>query len=139
MRSLLGNETRFGRSVFRIRPHALGLELFYTMAVYYIFFVAILLSDLLFIASLVGLIFIPVPGPYREVWVFAYLLFVLEIIIALTREKEDTHSNMLLIALSYFTYCQLWIFVVLKGAYDDFIRRREHIWIKTQRFRVSEP
>jgi len=44
-----------------------------------------------------------------------------------------------LIAASYFTYCQLWIFVVLKAAYDDFIRRREHLWVKTERFRVTEP
>ena len=130
---------KYFAQVFRIRPRALGLELFYSMAVYYIFFIAILLSDFLFATSLMGLIQIPVPGPYKEVWILAYLLFVLEIVIALAGEKEDTPGNIFLIALSYFTYCQLWIFVVLKGAYDDFIRKREHVWVKTQRFRVSEP
>jgi hypothetical protein len=60
-------------------------------------------------------------------------------VIALSREKEDSPLNIVLIALSYFTYCQLWIFVVLKAAYDDFILKREHIWVKTQRFRVSTP
>jgi len=130
---------KYFAQVFRIRPRALGLELFYSMAVYYIFFIAILLSDFLFATSLMGLIQIPVPGPYKEVWILAYLLFVLEIIIALAGEKEDTPGNIFLIALSYFTYCQLWIFVVIKGAYDDFIRKREHVWVKTQRFRVSEP
>src|SRR5262249_19716665 len=72
--------------VFRIRPWVMGLELFYSMAVYYIFFVAILLSDLLFLLSLGGFVTIPVPGPYTEVWLFAYLLFILEIVIALSRE-----------------------------------------------------
>jgi cellulose synthase/poly-beta-1,6-N-acetylglucosamine synthase-like glycosyltransferase len=124
-------------SVFRIKPRVIGVELFYSMAVYYIFFVAILLSDLLFVASWLGLTSIQVPGPYSEVWFFAYVLFILEIIIALSREKEDSLLNILLIALSYFTYCQLWILVVLKGAFDDFVLKREHVWVKTQRFKVQ--
>ncbi len=129
---------KYFTQVFHIRPRAVGIELFYAMAVYYIFFLAIVLSDLLFLVSFAGLVSIPVPGPYSEVWLLAYLLFILEIVIALTREKEDSPLNILLIALSYFTYCQLWILVVLKGAYDDFILKREHVWVKTQRFRVAE-
>src|SRR5262245_3043916 len=129
---------KYFTQVFRIRPRAVGLELFYAMAVYYIFFLAILLSDLLFMVALAGLISIPVPGPYNKVWIFAYLLFILEIVIALSREKEDSLANIFLIALSYFTYCQLWILVVLKGAYDDFVLKREHVWVKTERFRVQE-
>jgi cellulose synthase/poly-beta-1,6-N-acetylglucosamine synthase-like glycosyltransferase len=129
---------KFAMQVFRIKPHVVGLELFYAMAVYYIFFLAILLSDLLFVLSCLRLIWIPVPGPYAEVWLFAYILFILEIVIALSREKEDSPRNILLIALSYFTYCQLWIFVVLKAAWDDFVLKREHIWVKTQRFETRD-
>jgi len=128
---------KYFTQVFKIKPRAVGLELFYAMAVYYVFFMAILLSDLLFLVALAGLISIPVPGPYSEVWLFAYLLFILELVIALTREKEDSPLNIVLIALAYFTYCQLWIAVVLKGVYDDFILKREHVWVKTQRFRIS--
>jgi cellulose synthase/poly-beta-1,6-N-acetylglucosamine synthase-like glycosyltransferase len=120
--------------VFKIRPRVVGVELFYTMAVYYIFFVAILLSDVLFVTSWLGITSILVPGPYSEVWLFAYILFVLELVIALSREKEDSPLNILLILLSYFTYCQLWILVVLKGAWDDFVLKREHVWVKTPRF-----
>jgi cellulose synthase/poly-beta-1,6-N-acetylglucosamine synthase-like glycosyltransferase len=123
--------------VFRMRPRVIGIELFYTMAVYYIFFVAILLSDLLFVTSWLGMTSIQVPGPYAEVWLFAYILFVLELVIALSREKEDSPLNILLIALSYFSYCQLWILVVLKGVWDDFVMKREHVWVKTQRFQVD--
>ncbi len=128
---------KYFAQVFRIRPWVVGLELFYSMAVYYIFFTAILLSDLLFLASVAGLIIIPVPGPYSEVWIFAFLLFILELVIALSREKEDSPLNIVLIVISYFTYCQLWLPVVLKGAYDDFVVKREHVWVKTQRFRVT--
>jgi cellulose synthase/poly-beta-1,6-N-acetylglucosamine synthase-like glycosyltransferase len=124
--------------VFRIRPRAVGVELFYAMALYYVFFSAILLSDVLFVLASASLILIPVPGPYVEVWLFAFFLFILELVIALSREKEDSPLNILLIALSYFTYCQLWIFVVLKAAFDDLILKREHTWVKTQRFHVPE-
>jgi len=123
--------------IFKIKPRVVGMELFYTMAVYYLFFMAILLSDLLFVLAVLGWISIPVPGPYREVWFFAFGLFTLELIIALSREREDTPLNIGLIVLSYFTYCQLWIAVVLKGVYDDFVLRREHKWDKTQRFEVD--
>jgi cellulose synthase/poly-beta-1,6-N-acetylglucosamine synthase-like glycosyltransferase len=129
-------EKHIGR-IFKIRPRIVGMELFYTMAVYYLFFLAILLSDLLFFLAVSGWISIPVPGPYQEVWYFAFGLFTLELIIALSREREDTPVNIVLIILSYFTYCQLWIAVVLKGVYDDFVLRREHKWDKTQRFEVD--
>jgi cellulose synthase/poly-beta-1,6-N-acetylglucosamine synthase-like glycosyltransferase len=123
--------------VFKIKPRVIGLELFYAMAVYYIFFMAILLSDLLFFLAVSNLILIPVPGPYTFVWLFAFFLFILELVIAISREKEDSPLNILLIALAYFTYCQLWIIVVLRAAYQDYILKREHVWDKTQRFRVS--
>ncbi len=128
---------KYFTSVFSIRPRVVGIELFYTMAVYYVFFLAILLSDLLFVTSWLGLTSILVPGPYGAVWLFAYVLFILELVVALSREKEDSPLNISLIALSYFTYCQLWILVVLKGAWDDFVLKREHIWVKTQRFPVA--
>jgi cellulose synthase/poly-beta-1,6-N-acetylglucosamine synthase-like glycosyltransferase len=128
---------KYFTKVFKIKPRVVGLELFYAMAVYYIFFLAILLSDLLFVLALANLVLIPVPGPYSEVWISAFFLFILELVIALSREKEDSPLNILLIALAYFTYCQLWIIVVLKAAYQDFILKKEHVWDKTQRFRVS--
>ena len=43
-------------------------------------------SALLFVLGLFGIIFIPVPGPYLEVWIMAYLLFVTEIVLMLSRE-----------------------------------------------------
>ncbi len=124
--------------VFKIRPRVIGLELFYAMAVYYLFFLAILISDLLAFASILGWISILLPGPYGTVWLFAYLLFILELTIALSLEEEDTPFNILLVALSFFTYCQLWILVVLKGAWDDFVLKRERVWVKTERFQAVQ-
>jgi len=77
-------------------------------------------------------------GPYNQVWMVAVILFFMEILLALSREKgEDTPLNVLLIFIMYFTYCQLWLVVVLKGFYDDFIVKREMTWAKTERFVVK--
>jgi hypothetical protein len=113
-------------------------ELLYSIALYYVFFLAILLSDVLFLLCILDFIFIPVLGPYNQVWIVAILLFEMEILLALSREKgEDTALNMVLTFFMYFTYCQLWVLVVLKGFYDDFIMKREMKWAKTERFVVK--
>jgi cellulose synthase/poly-beta-1,6-N-acetylglucosamine synthase-like glycosyltransferase len=129
---------KFALQLFQFEPRLIGFELLYSIALYYVFFFAILLSDLLFLLCILDLIFIPVLGPYNQVWIVAVLLFEMEIILALSREKgEDTPLNILLTFFMYFTYCQLWVVVVLKGFYDDFIIRREMKWAKTERFVVK--
>jgi cellulose synthase/poly-beta-1,6-N-acetylglucosamine synthase-like glycosyltransferase len=129
---------KHARRLLRIKPRRLGVELLYSMALYYIFFAAIVLSDILFLIGLVGLVRIDLPGPYNEVWLLAFALFVAEVTLALSREEgEDSLVNILLTALSYFTYCQLWIPVVCKGFYDDFVRRKARVWAKTERFEAT--
>ncbi len=130
---------KFARHVVRLKPRALAFELLYSLSIYYVFFAAIVISDMLFVLGWLGWILIPVPGPYREVWLMAFLLYTLELILALSLEEgEDSAGNILLSVLMYFTYSQLWIPVVIKGFYDDFIARKETRWIKTERFPVSE-
>ncbi len=129
---------KYAGSLLGMRPRRIGLELLYSLWLYYVFFAAILLSDLLFILGAAGLVRISVPGPYTLVWVFAYLTFVMQLIIALACERdEDTGSNTLLTMLMYFTYCQLWIPVVARAFYDDFIVRRPMKWVKTERFEAT--
>jgi len=126
------------RRVLAIRPKRLGFELLYTLALYYVFFAAIVLSDGLFIGCALGLVRVPVPGPFAEVWVLALALFVVEVTLALSREDgEDSLPNILLTVFAYFTYCQLWIPVVLKGLYDDYVLRKARVWVKTERFAVA--
>jgi cellulose synthase/poly-beta-1,6-N-acetylglucosamine synthase-like glycosyltransferase len=125
------------KRLLSIRPRRLGLELLYSMSLYYVFFAAILLSDLLFVLGALGALRIDVPGPYGEVWILAFAMFVLELALALSRVGEDSISNIALAGLSYFTYCQLWIPVVCIGFYDDFVRRKARTWSKTERFEVN--
>ncbi len=130
---------KFAGRILRMKPRALAFELLYSLSIFYVFFVAIVLSDVLFVLGTLGWILVPVPGPYREVWLIGYVLFLMEIVLALSLEPgEDSFGNIALSALMYFTYSQLWIPLVIKGFWDDFIARKELRWAKTERFHVSE-
>ena len=126
---------KFIAGINTAKNKALGLEYFYFLCLYYVFVVAILTSALLFLLGLFELIFIPVPGPYLEVWIMAYLLFVTEIVLMLSREPgEDSISNILCTMTMYFTYCQLWPLVVASAFYKEYIRGEKRTWAKTKRF-----
>ena len=112
-------------------------DLLYTLSLYYVFFVAVILSDVLFLLGLLNIISIPLPGPYTFVWIFAFFLFILEIMLAISFDKEDKPSNFWLILLMYFTYCQLWVYVIFRAGYLEFVKKEKHVWDKTVRFDVQ--
>ncbi len=121
-----------------IRSLRLRFELFYSIALYYVFFVAIVVSDLLFVLAVSGVISIPLPGPYTLVWVMAVVLFFAEIMLALSYDREDTFPALLLIALMYLTYCQLWLVVVARALYLDVVKKEAMTWAKTRRFKTDD-
>ena len=127
---------------FKLIPHfknkKIRFDLLYTLALYYVFFVAIIISDILFFLSLFGFISIPLPGPYSIVWVTAFVLFIFEIMLAVSFDREDNPKNLFLIMLMYFTYCQLWIVVMLKAFWLENIKKEKHHWDKTVRFQVKQ-
>jgi len=131
--------SKFFKHIPNFKNKRLKFDLFYTLALYYVFFAAILLSDLLFVTGLMGFISLPLPGPYTVVWIMAFVLFFFEILLAISFDKEDKPRNMMLILLMYFTYCQLWIFVMLRAFYLENIKKATHTWDKTVRFDVKIP
>jgi cellulose synthase/poly-beta-1,6-N-acetylglucosamine synthase-like glycosyltransferase len=129
---------KFMAGIKTAKNKALALEFFYFLCLYYIFVAAIITSALLFLLGLFGLIFTPVPGPYLEVWLVAYLLFVTEIVLMLSREEgEDSFSNILYTMGMYFTYCQLWPLVVASAFYLEYVKGAKRTWAKTKRFEIT--
>ena len=128
--------SKYSRRIFKTRPSASTLEILNLFFLYYFFIFAILFSDILFFLALFKVVQIRVLGPYLELWILAFLLFVFELLIALSLEKEDDRGSILVILLAYLTYTKLWIFVVLKSIYQEFIQNREHVWDKTERFDI---
>jgi cellulose synthase/poly-beta-1,6-N-acetylglucosamine synthase-like glycosyltransferase len=141
MRWVRGNNYVIGK-FFRRIPHfknrRLGYDLLYTLALYYVFFAAIVISDLLFIVSLLALVSIALPGPYTAVWVLAFVLFLAEILVTLSYDREDSLRNLGLAVLMYFTYCQLWMYVVVRAWWSDYVRKDKRVWAKTERFDVAQ-
>ena len=117
-----------------LRSRRLRFEVFNAIALYYIFFVAIVISDLLFILAATGVIAIPLPGPYTLVWIMAIVLFYAEIMLALSYDREDTPLAFLLIGGMYLVYSQLWLVVVARAFYIDVIKRERMTWAKTVRY-----
>jgi cellulose synthase/poly-beta-1,6-N-acetylglucosamine synthase-like glycosyltransferase len=127
---------KFIKLIPHFKNKRLRFDLLYTLALYYVFFFAIIISDLLFVLSLLSIINIPLPGPYSVVWLMAFVLFLFEIMLAISFDREDNPKNFGLILIMYFTYCQLWIFIMLRAFYLDKIKKEGHIWDKTVRFDV---
>jgi cellulose synthase/poly-beta-1,6-N-acetylglucosamine synthase-like glycosyltransferase len=139
MRWVRGNNYvigKFFRHIPQFQNKRLAFDVLYTLALYYVFFVAILISDLLFVVSAANLISITLPGPYTFVWIMAFFLFLVEILLAISYDREDNAKNLGLILLAYFTYCQFWIYIVLKAWYVEHIKKEKRVWDKTERFDV---
>ena len=77
------------------------------------------------------------PGPYTIVWVMAFILFIFEIIVSISYDEEDSFGKIWLIVLMYFSYCQLWIYLVIKSFYIEYIKKEKHVWDKTVRFDLA--
>jgi hypothetical protein len=124
---------KFLFSSLRQRKMGVVLELGYIFLLYYLFLGSILVSHLFFITSGIGLIAVHSPGPYFIVWMCAFLLFVIEIMMTAALEKEVFWENLGVVVLMYFTYCQAWIILVFRALYQEFFKRQSIEWEKTPR------
>ena len=141
MRWVRGNNyviSKFAKQLTKFKNKRLAFDILYTLALYYVFFAAIIISDLLFIIGLLNLVSISLPGPYTFVWIMAMILFIFEIMLAISYDNEDSLGKVGLILLMYFSYCQLWIYIVLKAAYSEYIKKEKNTWAKTIRFNVDK-
>jgi cellulose synthase/poly-beta-1,6-N-acetylglucosamine synthase-like glycosyltransferase len=129
--------TKFLKEIGAFKNKFIAFELLYLLSLYYVFFVAILISDVLFLLGVFDVIVITLPGPYTTVWVVALVLYLFEILLALSYDREDGLLNIFLTILMYFTYCQFWIYIVGKAIYLDVVKREKRTWVKTVRFSVD--
>lgn len=124
--------------IFKKENRKIAFDLSYFFSVYILFLSSVLLSDAIFVIGLFTSIRISLQGNHMLIWILSLLLFILEISIAQTFEKgESTLENIFTIVIMYFTYCQMWIIVTLKGTisyFKDVVLKKEVKWYKTERF-----
>ena len=126
---------KFAGDALRFKNRHLSLEFLYLFGLYYLFLASIVTSHLIFLFSALGVIQLDIPGPYTFVWASAFVLYLVEVFFVLSYEHEDRPSNLFVTALMYFTYCQLWIYVVFRSLILDLRKRNVGVWDKTVRFR----
>ncbi len=129
---------KFFKQIPYFKNKRLAFDMLYTLSLYYLFFIAILISDLIFLMGIFNIASISVPGPYTTIWITAFVLFIFEIMFAISFDSEDSPKKLWIILLMYFTYCQLWIFIVIKAVYLEYIKKEKRAWDKTIRFETEQ-
>ncbi|WP_322907029.1 glycosyltransferase [Paenibacillus campi] len=137
----------FNNSSWRIK-----IQVLYYAASYFWFMVAIIISDIIFVANIVYQIialFDPhVLSPFQFAgdvyvylvisWALMYYIYVLQINLALASDIGQSNTmNFVLACISYFTYAQLFLIISIKAFYSlmvDIMTGRKSSWYKTKRF-----
>lgn len=129
---------KYIKTIFKGNQNKAVFDILYFFSVYFLFLFSVLVSDIIFILGLFNIVEITIPFSFFLVWLLSYILFILQVSITLTLEKgEGGLKNILLVALMYFTYSQLWLFVAVKGIIEhlkDVLFKREVKWYRTERF-----
>ncbi|WP_131037092.1 glycosyltransferase, partial [Clostridioides difficile] len=129
---------KYIKNIFKQGRNKIVFDIAYFFSVYFLFLTSVIISDILFALSISKLVEISIPINFFLIWILSYLLFIIEVSISLTIEKgEATIENIFIVAIMYFTYSQLWLFVAIKGMIEylkDIIFKREVKWYKTERF-----
>jgi cellulose synthase/poly-beta-1,6-N-acetylglucosamine synthase-like glycosyltransferase len=129
---------KFLKQIPKFPSKRLMFDVLYTLLLYYVFFVAIVISDSLFVVSALNLVTISLPGPYTFVWIMAFFLFLFETVLAISYDNEDQWKQFPVLVLMYFTYCQLWIYIVIRALWIEYVKREKRVWDKTVRFDVKK-
>lgn len=122
----------------KLRSNRIIADIVYFVFTYFIFFAAVIVSDVIFILGLLDLTHITIKGPFGIVWALAYILFIAETYVSLSLERgEGTFKNLLVTASMYFTYSQLWVVLIFRAAFmilkRSFSKNKEFKWYKTER------
>jgi len=129
---------KFIHKLFTLHQKRSSLDILYFFVTYFGFLGGVLLSDLLFVLSILGWVHLSLLGPFTIIWVLAYVLFVVEIVVTLEIESTElTLMNFFVILLMYFTYSQLWLYLVVRGIVIQLRKQVRHepiVWQKTERF-----
>ncbi|MGB9666893.1 MAG: glycosyltransferase family 2 protein [Candidatus Cryosericum sp.] len=107
------------------------------LTIYYGFMLLLLISDIWFVLGLLGLLQIHFTVPLLVLWFETVWIYAAQIVAATVSEKQASFLNILFGILMYFTYSQLWVYLVIKEyvvQLSGVVRKAEPVWEKTPRF-----
>ncbi|PIC96324.1 glycosyltransferase [Sporosarcina sp. P26b] len=134
---------KFMTQLFKLKRKRIVFDLFYFFFTYFLFFLGVIISNTIFVASLFFDIQLGIGNVALVLWGLAFLLFIAEVTIALSIERtEMTRKNFFYIFLMYFTYSQMWIILVMHALFLEtkrMILGQEARWYKTERYVRKKP
>ncbi|WP_285853717.1 glycosyltransferase family 2 protein [Bacillus safensis] len=129
---------KFLKQFMKLKRKRMIFDLFYFFFTYFLFFFGVLLSNGIFIVNLFVDLHLSVGAVALILWGLAFFLFMTEVMITLSIEKTElTKQNILIVALMYFTYSQVWIALVVYSLFVETKSRlfkQEVKWYKTERY-----
>lgn len=130
--------SQYFMKLFSLHNMRMRADVVYFTFTYFVFFMAVVISDIIFVLGLLDVSHITIAGPFVIIWLLAYILFVVETYLSLSLERgEGTLRNFLLTVLMYFSYSQLWIILVFKAVFllikRFFSKDQTFRWYKTER------
>jgi cellulose synthase/poly-beta-1,6-N-acetylglucosamine synthase-like glycosyltransferase len=118
------------------------LDAFYYALVYVLMLSSLVCSDIIFLLGIMGFCHVTLAGFSTFLWSMAILLFLLNVLLTLSVEKDEFNiESMLLILLMLFTYSKMWVLVVVNAlilSAQDKIYHKETVWVKTERFEETD-
>lgn len=131
------------RYIFDPTAGPMRLDVVYYLIVYILMMSSLVISDCIFLGGILGFVHVTLGGFSTMLWGMAILVFVCNIMLTLSTEKNEfTLSSALLSLLMLFTYAKLWVLVVLKAlwlSFEDQVFHREVKWDKTVRYEETLP
>lgn len=124
--------------LFDPKAKRVRFDILYFLSIYFLLLTSLVISDGVLLLNMMGMVHTTLAGFSNMLWLLAIVLFILGTYVTITTEKgEMSFSNLLVIAVMYFTYSKLWMAVAVYGLYQyikDKILKRETKWYKTERF-----
>ena len=118
------------------------LDTLYYALIYSVMITSLVASDFIFLGGILGTVQVKLGGFSSALWGMAILVFIFNVMLTLSLEKNEFSLESLgLASLMLFTYAKLWVFVVIKAAWDsimDVLFKREVKWDKTVRYVETE-
>ncbi|HEU5139631.1 MAG TPA: glycosyltransferase [Bacillales bacterium] len=125
-----------------LKKKTILLDLFYFFFTYFMFLFGILASHGILVLNLFTDLHLKHGSIAFVLLIMAFLLFVTEVLLGLSIEKNElTAKNVLVVLFMYFTYSQLWILLVIYALILEVKRvclQQEVHWDKTERYKTNQ-
>lgn len=129
-------------SLPKLKNRKVGLDLIYFLFTYFLFFVGVLTSHLIFIIHLIIDLNLTIGFVSYVLIILGFLLFVSEGLLSLSFEKGQLNAkNFFIVLFMYFTYSQMWMGLVIYASFLEVKRvvfKQEVKWYKTKRFKQEK-